>query len=89
MQAFNAVFADGGVPADAPEFACGYGEASKPPVFLTDAGLAASRGEAKRLIRQGSLHLDGEKHTDADSPLAPGSYVVKLGKKRFLRLTVR
>ena len=89
LQGFNSVFADGGIPDDAPEFACEHGEASKPPVFLTDSGLAASRGEAKRLIKQGSLSLDGERCDDAESPLEPGSYVVKLGKKRFLRLTVR
>lgn len=89
LQQFNAVFADGGVPDDAPEFSCEQGENSKPPVFLTEAGLAASRGEAKRLIRQGSFYLDGTRHDDADTPLVPGSYVVKLGKKRFLRLTVR
>ena len=89
LQGFNAVFADGGVPDDAPEFSCEHGEASKPPVFLTDAGLAASRGEAKRLIKQGSLSLDGQRCEDAETPLEPGSYVVKLGKKRFLRLTVR
>ena len=89
LQGFNSVFADGGIPDDAPEFACEHGEASKPPVFLTDSGLAASRGEAKRLIKQGSLSLDGERCDDAETPLEPGSYVVKLGKKRFLRLTVR
>ena len=89
LQGFNSVFADGGIPDDAPEFACEHGEASKPPVFLTDSGLAASRGEAKRLIKQGSLSLDGERCDDAESPQEPGSYVVKLGKKRFLRLTVR
>ena len=89
LQGFNSVFADGGIPDDAPEFACEHGEASKPPVFLTDSGLAASRGEAKRLIKQGSLSLDGKRCDDAETPLEPGSYVVKLGKKRFLRLTVR
>ena len=89
LQGFNSVFADGGIPDDAPEFACEHGETSKPPVFLTDSGLAASRGEAKRLIKQGSLSLDGERCDDAETPLEPGSYVVKLGKKRFLRLTVR
>lgn len=89
LQNFNAVFVGGGIPDDAPEFACEQGEASKPPVFLTDSGLAASRGEAKRLIKQGSLSIDGQRCDDAETPLAPGSYVIKLGKKRFLRLTVR
>jgi len=88
-QEFNAVFAGGGVPDDAPEFACASGETSKPVVFLTDAGLAASRGEARRLIKQGAFTVDGVKQDDGDSPLAPGSYVIKLGKTRFLRLTVR
>ena len=89
LQNFNAVFVGGGIPDDAPEFACEQGEASKPPVFLTDSGLAASRGEAKRLIKQGSLSIDGQLCDDAETSLAPGSYVIKLGKKRFLRLTVR
>lgn len=89
LQNFNAVFVGGGIPDDAPEFACEQGEASKPPVFLTDSGLVASRGEAKRLIKQGSLSIDGQRCDDAETPLAPGSYVIKLGKKRFLRLTVR
>lgn len=88
-QSFNAVFAGGGVPDDAPEYACDYGESSKPPVFLTESGLAASRGEAKRLIKQGSLSLDNVRCDDAETPLSPGVYVVKLGKKRFLRLKVR
>ncbi len=89
LQNFNAVFVGGGIPDDAPEFACEQGEESKPPVFLTDSGLVASRGEAKRLIKQGSLSIDGERHDDAETPLSAGTYVVKLGKKRFLRLTVR
>ena len=89
LQGFNSVFADGGIPDDAPEFACEHGEASKPPVFLTDSGHAASRGEATRLIKQGSLSLDGKRCDDAETPLELGSYMVKLGKTRFLRLTVR
>ena len=88
-QGFNAVFADGGVPDDAPEFACAAGEASKPTVFLADSGLAASRGEARRLIKQKALSVDNVLLEDSETPLAAGSYTVKLGKKRFLRLTVR
>ena len=88
-QGFNAVFASGGVPDDAPCHTCAQGDDSTPPAFLEAAGLVKSRGEAKRLIKQGSLSLDGERCDDAETPLEPGSYVVKLGKKRFLRLTVR
>lgn len=88
-QGFNTVFADGGVPDDAPEYACDHGEASTPPVFLEAAGLVKSRGEAKRLIKENALSVDGERCDDPNSPLPAGSYIIKLGKKRFLRLIVR
>jgi tyrosyl-tRNA synthetase len=85
---FNAVFAGGGTPDDAPRHVCRQGEDSSPVAFLTDAGLTASRGEARRLVAQKALSVDGRLCTDALTPLAPGAYVVKLGKKRFLRLCV-
>ena len=87
-QGFNAVFASGGVPDDAPAFTCQRGESSAPSAFLADSGLAKSRGDAKRLIKEGALSIDGQRCDDALSPLAVGDYVIKLGKKRFLRLTV-
>ncbi len=88
-QGFNAVFAGGGVPDDAPTYTCAHGENSAPSAFLADAGLVKSRGEAKRLIKEGALSIDGQRCDDALSPLAAGEYVIKLGKKRFLRLTVQ
>jgi len=87
-QGFNAVFVKGGVPDDAPTHQCITGEASKPLVFLTDAGLAASRGEARRLIKQGALTINDARHTDIEAPLPAGEYVIKFGKQRFLRLQV-
>ena len=87
-QGFNAVFAGGGVPDDMPEHCCTAGESSTPPVFLEAAGLVKSRGEAKRLMKEGALSIDGKRCDDAVTPLSAGSYVVKLGKKRFLRLVV-
>ncbi|MFT4302759.1 MAG: tyrosine--tRNA ligase [Desulfovibrio sp.] len=89
QQGFNAVFAGGGVPDDMPEHQCQNGEDSTPPVFLEAAGLVKSRGEAKRLMKEGALAIDGQRCEDAISPLPAGEYVVKLGKKRFLKLIVR
>ena len=88
-QGFNAVFAGGGVPDDMPEHQCDSGEDSTPPVFLEAAGLVKSRGEAKRMMKEGALSIDGERCEDAVTPLVAGEYVVKLGKKRFLKLKVR
>ncbi|SDF42703.1 tyrosine--tRNA ligase [Desulfovibrio legallii] len=89
QQGFNAVFAGGGVPDAMPEHACDKGEASTPPAFLEAAGLVKSRGEAKRLIKEGALSVDGQRCDDPLTPFSPGAYVVKLGKKRFLKLLVR
>lgn len=88
QQGFNAVFAGGGVPDDMPEHQCKSGDDSTPPAFLEAAGLVKSRGEAKRLMKEGALAIDGQRCEDALSPLPAGEYVVKLGKKRFLKLIV-
>ncbi|MDL2280164.1 tyrosine--tRNA ligase [Desulfovibrio sp. OttesenSCG-928-G11] len=87
-QGFNAVFVGGGVPDDAPEFSCVAGEASAPAVFLAESGLTDSRGAARRLIAQKALHIDGQLCADPNTQLEKGSYIIRLGKKRFLRLTV-
>ena len=87
-QDFNSVFAEGGVPENTPSFSCIQGEASAPHVFLEASGLAKSRSEAKRLIKGGSLTVNGERLEDALTPLETGDYVIKLGKKRFLKLKV-
>lgn len=86
---FNAVFAGGGVPEDAPTYVCDHGEDSTPPAFLEAAGLVKSRGEAKRLIKEGALSVDDARCDDALAPLTAGEHIIKLGKKRFLKLTVR
>ncbi|WP_430735663.1 tyrosine--tRNA ligase [Halodesulfovibrio aestuarii] len=85
---FNSVFAKGQLPDEMPEHTCESGDASMPPVFLTDAKLTKSRGEARRLMKQGALSIDGEKCNTEDA-LPAGEYVIKLGKKRFLRLFVK
>lgn len=89
LAGFNAVFQQGGVPDDAPSYECAAGDDSRPVAFLADAGLCKSRGEARRLIAQGALSVDGEKAADPEAALAAGEYVIKLGKKRFLKLTVK
>ncbi len=90
-QGFNSVFVSGKnvLPDDAPEYTCAAGEESTPPAFLTASGLTASRGEARRLVSSKSLSVNGETVTDSTASLAPGEYEVRLGKKRFLRLTVK
>lgn len=58
--------------------------------LLVNAGLAASKSEAMRLIRQGAVEIDGEPFmpdgTSTGVSLYPGS-TLRVGKRRFLRLT--
>ena len=57
--------------------------------ILTTTGLAASKGEAKRLIEQGGVRVGGEKMTSpaAELAVAEGAEIVlQVGKLKFLRL---
>lgn len=85
---FNAVFADGGVPADAPSGEMDAKDAD-PVSILANFGLAKSRSEARRKIAEGGFYVDGTQVKDDKTPLTSGSYVIRFGKKKFLKLTVR
>jgi tyrosyl-tRNA synthetase len=55
--------------------------------LLTETGLAASNGEARRILLQGGVKLDGEKILDPDHEIpASGELVVQVGKRRFSRI---
>jgi tyrosyl-tRNA synthetase len=55
--------------------------------IIKTAGLANSNSEARRLMGQGGVRLDGEKITDPGLVLEPGpERVLQVGKRRFLRL---
>lgn len=53
---------------------------------LTNAGLAASRGEARRLIDGGGVRIEGERVTAYDQQVAPGAGVVQVGRRKFVRI---
>ena len=49
----------------------------------------ASNSEARRLVAQGAVQIDGERVSDATLRLAPGGpYLVKAGKRKFARIRV-
>jgi len=55
--------------------------------LLAEAGIAASNGEARRLIQQGGVKLNGEKVADPDQEILPsGELVLQAGKRRFARV---
>jgi len=80
------------VPDDMPEVAvpdeiCDAAGHARVTALLVASGLAPSSGEAKRLIGQGGVSIDGEKITDpAQTFLIQSGQVVKVGRNRFARL---
>ena len=60
------------------------------PRLLTALGLAASNGEARRLIEQGGVRMDDVVLTDSTTELelaALQGVVIQVGKRKFLRLS--
>ena len=53
--------------------------------LLSDAGLVKSRSEARRLLAQGAIEVDGEKVSTDKVILQDGS-VIKVGKRGFLKM---
>jgi tyrosyl-tRNA synthetase len=59
------------------------------PRLLSGTGLASSNGEAKRLIEQGGVRIDGRTVRDPDAELRPADVVgkvVQVGRRKFLRI---
>lgn len=87
---FERVFSQGSTPETAPEL-CRQGSVSL-LAALRDSGLVASGNEVRRLLRQGGIELDGEPLSEAHAQLELRTrlepYVVRIGKRRFLRVKV-
>ena len=56
--------------------------------LLVDTGLASSKGEARRLIEQGGVKINGEKatSTNADMSIDAAGVLLQVGKRKFLRI---
>ena len=61
----------------------------KLPRLLVETGLAPSMGEARRLIEQGGVRVDGERAALAEAEVelsADRAALIQVGKRRFLRV---
>jgi len=47
-----------------------------------------SNAEARRLIAQGAVELDGQRVEDPSLRLAAGAYLLRAGRRRFARIRV-
>lgn len=87
--AFIEQFQKGALPEEIEEF-----RVPSPNMLLTDllveVGFAHSKGEAKRLIRQGAVKIDGEKCSDNIAQGVPvrDGMVLQAGKLKYIRLII-
>jgi tyrosyl-tRNA synthetase len=56
--------------------------------LIVSTGLAASKGEARRLIEQGGVKVNGEKASNGASEISVGTdgTLIQVGKRRFLKV---
>jgi tyrosyl-tRNA synthetase len=83
---FTKVFSAGGVPDDVPDHRlAGARTLTK---LLAETGLAASNAEARRLIEQGAVSVDGARAADPFQEIGPRAepFLMKVGKRRFARV---
>jgi tyrosyl-tRNA synthetase len=88
---FQRVFRDRQAPEEVAEkkLACGPPTRVSTLIFISD--LAPSRSEAERLIKQGAVEIDGQRVDDVKKELdfsRPTSFLLRAGKKKFIRITV-
>jgi len=88
LEAFEARFKQGAIPDDMPEVSFEGGPLGIIAV-LKQAGLAPSSAEAIRNLEQGGVRIDGDKVSDRQLQLDPGTYVVQVGKRKFARVSIQ
>ena len=82
---FRAVFQQRELPAEMPELRLLAPTAVLD--ILTNAGLASTRSEVRRLAQQGGIKLDGAPVTDPLLMVAPDAeHILQIGRRKFVRL---
>ncbi len=82
---FNNVVVAKGIPDKIPTFKL----ASEDLIvnIIYSSGLLSSKGEARRMIKQGAVTLNGEKINDIQTKIRNnGEQILKIGKRRFLKI---
>lgn len=85
---FITIFSQKQIPSDIPVFKMEE-EKMRVVEILVSVGMCKSNSEAKTLIKQGAVEIDGKKIDDVTYQLSKGKeYILKVGKKnRFIKIT--
>ncbi len=86
---FDRIFVKKDLPDEVPEMALRLDNGTIGIIkLLTETAMVASNGEARRMIDQGGVSIDGRKISDQNEVVEiAGGIVLKVGKRRFLRVT--
>ncbi len=85
---FDKIFSQKQLPTDIEEIAISSETISASKMIMA-LNMAESGGEAKRIIKQGGLTIDGEKIDDPNFEITPkNEMIVKVGKRKFAKLKV-
>ncbi len=83
---FDRIFVKKDLPDEIPESRCA-GTSAVIVQILTDTGMASSKGEARRLIEQGGVSVDGQRIADPAAVIDfSKGVIVKVGKRKFTRV---
>ena len=88
---FQRVFRDRQAPVEAPVRKIPRGPTKKLTALLVELSLAPSKAEAERLIKQGGVEIDGQRVNDFRKDVdltGPADFLLRAGKKKFLRIVV-
>jgi tyrosyl-tRNA synthetase len=88
---FQRVFRDRAAPEEVAERKLPRSGPKKLSILLVELNLAPSRAEAERLIKQGGVEINGQRAPDVKKELdlsKSGDYLLRAGKKKFLRVIV-
>src|SRR5580692_3169652 len=88
---FQRIFSDRQAPEEAPTKKVPLGPAKKLTALLVELGLVPSKNEAIRLVEQGGVEIDGVRVNDPRREIdlsKPGEFLLRAGKKKFVRVVV-
>ena len=85
---FEHIFKEKGLPDEVPEVVITWeAEELWLPAIMKMSGIVPSTGEAIRLIKQGAVQVDNIKIDSPDRKLKKGNYLIRAGKRKFIRVS--
>lgn len=86
---FKKVFQRGEIPEEIPDYETIWSADLDVALLLAAAGLVPSNSEARRMIRQGGVRVNGERINPSYKFNKPGNYILQVGKRRFVKAILK